>query len=271
MPDYIDYFTVSFTPEFVEVIVEIESCFEKVNYIEHVELLHNCFSYENSIAVRDMCDTAISIYRTHIDVCLHRQGFTLMNANDDPLPILSKILMGVTALATVDVKDILIGEVLPNAEDNVDFICNVLSIVTNIPSIQLQLYIDKVDDNVIQLIKSKENLETFQHTNSSEMQARFIRVRNGKPHSLVVNAIRQLNYFGYDPKLMLKMIENELDDLTDPVAIRSEIELLIAGSSLRDPREMLEFAEETVEKTFHDTQLMLKINSGWTNFEGFMA
>ena len=263
LPDYIDFFAVSYSPEFVENIVSIETSFHSVNYTKHLDLINAVFQLEGTKSIRDLCDDAIAIYRTHIYDCLHMQGFTLNNADEDKLYIIAKILHGVTVLATRPIKDVTEGVMLDEGEDDVSYVCGFLNICTGLDVVLLIQYISSVDEHVVDLLRAGENIDDFRSVNLEKSQQRFIKVMGERKEGIVVNAIRSLGYFGYDYDVLLKLVEDDIEVLKDPVEIRRELLLLAAGSSIKLPSVMLMKLEETVEHLFTNPNLMLSINARW--------
>ncbi len=77
-PEYMDYFTANYSPEFVEILTKLESCFDAINYTNHIDLIDGLFMLEGTEPTRDLCDKAVLIYRTHIYDSLWKQGIVDM-------------------------------------------------------------------------------------------------------------------------------------------------------------------------------------------------
>lgn len=263
LPDYIDFFAVSYSPEFVENIVSIENSFRLVSYTKHFDLIKAVFELEGTKSIRDLCDDAIAIYRTHIFDCLHMQGFTLVNADEDKLYIIAQILAGVSILATRPIMDVTEGAMLDEGEDDLSYVCGFLNICTGLDVTLLIQYIDSVNEHVVDLLRAGENIDDFKVVNSEKSQQRFLKVMGDKREGYVVNAIRNLGYFGYDFDVVLKLVEDDIEVLKEPEDVRRELLLLAAGSSIKLPSVMLMKLEETVEHLFTNPNLMLAINARW--------
>lgn len=270
VPEYINYFEVCFAPEFVENILRIESSFQAVNYDLHVDLIENIFMQEGTMEMRTLCDEAILIYRNHIADMLFMQGFTLTNSDDVSLGILSKIVMGVSVIARTDVATITEGEMISDAETDLEMVCNLLAITSTIPAVELLFYISEVNPYIVDLIKAGENTEEYRNVNKQKFQARFLEKREVGVDGLVVAEIRNMNYFGYNAETMLNLIADRLEEITDAAIIRKELLLLIAGSNLNSVEDIEQFLDTSVNSLFHNTQLIMKINSQWPNFESWI-
>lgn len=267
IPEYIDYFAVTYSPEFVETLISIEKSFQIVNYDRHSDLINEIFELEGTDLLRNICDKAIMVYRTHIADCLHKQGITLINAESDKLYMLATILRGVTLLATRPIMEITEGELVDEDEDDVSYLCAFLSICCDVPSVELMQYIASVDQVVIDVLHAGENLDDVAVINNAAAQSRFLKVLGDDKTGIVIEAVRKLGYFGYDFDTMLKVVEDDIEVLTDGNVIRRELLLLGAGSSMRLPTVLKTKLEDTVESLFHNPTLMLSVNGKWPNMD----
>lgn len=268
-PEYMDYFAVSYSPEFVEILTSIESSFNQINYDKHMDLITNLFQYEGTDLLRSLCDQAVLIYRTHIYDCLQMQGVYLTNHEDDKLSVLAKILQGVTVLAKTKVEDITYGELI-NEEDDEPWFMALLSLTTDLPSDNLYQSIDRIEPEVIDILRNQETISDYVIESDEKVKNRLKRVIGENREGVVLNAIKDMQVMNYNADSLLQHVINDLEKIEDPKVLRQEIRYLIAGSRMRDINVMKEWAAETVEQIVHDPKKTFVINSQWESFEDLM-
>lgn len=265
-PEYMDYFGVSYSPEFVEILCSIESSFFQIHYDKHIDLITNIFQYEGTDILRSLCDQAILIYRTHIYDCLQMQGIYLTNHEDDKLSILAQILQGTIVLAKTKVNDITNGELLDEEEDENWFMA-LLSLTSNLSSDILLLHIERVEPEVIDILKSQETITDYVIASDENSKKRLLRIIGENRDSVVLNAIKDMQTMNYSPDALLQHVMDDLEVIEDPKLLRREIRYLLAGSRMKDIEAMKEWAERTVEQIVHDPKKIFLVNSQWESFE----
>jgi hypothetical protein len=270
LPDYVEFFVACYTPEFVENIVKLESSLAAIHYDKHQDLIDNIFLQEGTMEMRALCDEAITVYRTHIADALYMQGFSIMNVEEHSLAILANIVMGVSVLAKTDVLTITEGVLLPEAESDLEWVCNLLEITSTIPATELLFYIADVNEYIVDLLKAGESTEEYRVANNKRFQQRFLEIAGADRTGAVISVIRDMSYFGYNPHSVLEQVAHSLEELTDIKDIRKELLYLIAGSNLNTVESIQQFLDEAVNSLYQNTQMILKLNSQWPDFESWI-
>ena len=266
-PAYMDYFSTSYSPEFVEILSSIEASLSHLNYDKHQDLIDVVFMKEGVEPLRALCDTAVGIYRIHLADALRMQGFSLINYEEEKLKPLSDILLAVTILGSKTLEEALDGDSVQDMEDDLSWICEVIGIILDVPAVEMMQYIDGVEPYVMDILQDGEVIEEWRRESSEKAQARFLAVMDGDKSGIMVDEIRKLNYFGYDVNVVGKLVEDEIEKLEDVPTIIRELKLLLAGSSMTDIKKMRVWAEDTVEALIHNPRKVLDIHSKLGDFE----
>jgi hypothetical protein len=254
LPSYINFFTANYSPEFTDIIVSIECSFMHINYDKHIDLIDALFQTEGTEEIRTICDRAITVYRNHVTDACFMQGIELNNGSEDSLAMLAKLLRGIVVLASRPLEDILEGDLLPDEEDHNMFVCNILSITTDTPAIELYPFIHSISDEIVELLRNSESIIGVKKKTQGAAAGRFkrwmknLKYDEGGWYSPVIEMVRKMGYCDYNLKTVIPLVIDELDEITDPERLVKEIIMLLAGTSIRSTIFLSSWATHIVEQ-----------------------
>jgi hypothetical protein len=232
LPYYFNYFPTVFPEPVIEMFVSIENSFYTINYDAHRDDISAVYDILN-LNTTNLNNLTLEIYREHITSVMSLQGIFLANPFTEKFSNLVQLVNCVSVLATNKVSELLEGEVIELEDNNEYYFAKLIEALTELTYTDALLMIDYVSKGLIDYLN--KDLPTAILTTETRLigETRFknsILVKEG----VIVEAIRKLNYFGYDINTFLVTHTLDISDIKDDNEMAKEIILLVLGSSTPD-------------------------------------
>jgi hypothetical protein len=248
------------TPHMADILQYVENGFKMINYDQHIDDIEIPLLSARQ-PTTDAAEMIISTYREHITSVLKLQGITLTDPDNEAMDVLATILDACAVLGTVPYADLIAEELLPPdiiGENTVVCFCEILSRITKIDTDVMLRFIKDVNPSTIEAIKNKVPILDLTYHNLEHCKQRFLACALPKENE-VTDIIKQINYFGYNPEFVLKLVAPNLKQLLAPeydhskkvanyVKITESIVLLVLGSYVED--------NELLDTMFHVSELL---------------
>lgn len=257
MPLYYEKLISNLSPEYLDMINLFERNFQKLNYTAHIDKLNLTF-LEPDHTFSELVDLAINIYKECIEYIFEQQGIFLIDIYSINTHTLELMFDAVTVLVTQDIRELNDGNNLSNAEDSIEYLAECIEFLTQINHATIMTYLKIVKRELIEFIKIKYPLNISENTVDEKIKLRFLKFDINK-ESVVRDYIIQINKFGFDLEIALKVLGEHISDIEDDQSLTDEIILLCLGSNLKD--EDLEVnVLLLIDKLIQDVNRKLKLN-----------
>lgn len=214
----------------VELLYTLEHLFNDVDYHCHQDDLTILYNTHPDATSADRANMVTSCYREHIGLLLARQGIMVKDPYTEKLSDLIELVKGCNLIGTFPLDEILVYAHVNTDVTPDEFFASIISEITelNIPAV-LSLVSD-ITESTIEYLHNNVPVPHLETHTANISRDRFMEYLPTVQHKgVVVNAIKQINHFDYDPFQFIYSIHEDLVNMEEKdVAV--EIVLMLLGS-----------------------------------------
>lgn len=233
LPTYFSNLSNVFSEEVLKLLTSIENSFNQLEYIQHKDDIDLLFSTIYSKPTSEFSSSVIEVYREHINSVLSLQGIFLANPYIEELSAIATILHTVSILATVPLSEVLLGETIDDENSDIVYFASVIKSLTDLTIETILNAICNVSKDTVNFLHN-DTIIPFLINNIDLVASKRFKESSIPKKGIIVEAIRQLNTFGYSVNTFLLTHSHLIAEHETNEELVNEIILLVLGSDVND-------------------------------------
>ena len=233
LPTYFSNLSNVFSEEVLKLLTSIENSFNQLEYIQHKDDIDLLFSTIYSKPTSEFSSSVIEVYREHINSVLSLQGIFLANPYIEELSTIATILHTVSILATVPLSEVLLGETIDDEDSDIVYFASVIKSLTDLTIETILNAICNVSRDTVNFLHN-DTIIPFLINNIDLVASKRFKESSIPKKGIIVEAIRQLNTFGYSVNTFLLTHSHLIAEHETNEELVNEIILLVLGSDVND-------------------------------------
>ena len=259
LPIYFSNLSNVFSEEVLKLLTSIENSFNQLEYIQHKDDIDLLFSTIYSKPTSEFGSSVMEVYREHINSVLSLQGIFLANPYIEELATITTILHTVSILATVPLNEVLLGETIDDENSDIVYFASVIKSLTDLTIETILNAICDVSKDTINFLHN-DTVIPFLINNIDLVASKRFKESNIPKRGIIVEAIRQLNTFGYNVNTFLLTHSHLIAEHESNEELVNEIILLVLGSDVNDKYLLVEALRASEHILRDNPNRMLMVN-----------